>query len=495
MRRRDDDDPGLPLKLWPCSNGEFVPPPLDPFRREAMRRARALSEDAARRLGWSLRRFLRSSCGLAAGLVALQSCSDDEARQAGTTGRTASPTTQAAPTAPAGTFTVPPEAVTEPEVATTVLRATEAVIDVQNHFLDYELHPDAAGFGGGFPQASCGEADPRDCFSVERWADLVFRQSDTAMAVLSAIPVVGEANPLSIDAMERGRQVAARLCGDERVLVQAQAVPNVGRIEAALEAMAAVAAAHELSGWKVYTHTPNGWFLDDHDPELAPVGEAFLAQVEALGPPVVAVHKGLSGGSPYASPQDIGPAAANHPGVSFLVYHSGYESGVREGPYDPAGAGIDRLVRSLADAGLGPGANVYAELGSTWRQVMGDPDAAAHLLGKLLIAVGEDNVLWGTDSIWYGSPQDQIAAFRTFEIAPALQEQFGYPALTPEVKAKVLGGNAARLLAVEPPSATCATAAERDASGDASALGNVTYGPVSRRDALRAFVAEHPWVA
>ena len=49
---------------------------------------------------------------------------------------------------------------------------------------------------------------------------------------------------------------------------------------------------------------------------------------------------------------------------------------------------------------------------------MRDPTTAAHLLGKLLKHVGEDNVLWGTDSIWYGSPQDQIQAFRSFQIAP-----------------------------------------------------------------------------
>jgi hypothetical protein len=42
----------------------------------------------------------------------------------------------------------------------------------------------------------------------------------------------------------------------------------------------------------------------------------------------------------------------------------------------------------------------------------------AHLLDKLLRYVSEDNVLWGTDSIWYGSPQDQIQAFRRFKIAP-----------------------------------------------------------------------------
>ena len=73
---------------------------------------------------------------------------------------------------------------------------------------------------------------------------------------------------------------------------------------------------------------------------------------------------------------------------------------------------------------------------------------AAHLLGKLLRYVGEDNVLWGTDSIWYGTPQDQIQAMRTFEISNELQERFGYPALTKARKAKLLGLNGARVYGV-----------------------------------------------
>jgi hypothetical protein len=62
--------------------------------------------------------------------------------------------------------------------------------------------------------------------------------------------------------------------------------------------------------------------------------------------------------------------------------------------------------------------------------------------GKLLHAVGPDRVVWGTDSIWYGSPQSLIDAFRTFEIPERMQAEFGYPALTPEIKAKILGVNA-----------------------------------------------------
>ena len=49
------------------------------------------------------------------------------------------------------------------------------------------------------------------------------------------------------------------------------------------------------------------------------------------------------------------------------------------------------------------------------------------MLGKLLKYVGEERVLWGTDSIWFGTPQDQIQAMRTFQISEQLQEQHGYP--------------------------------------------------------------------
>ena len=94
------------------------------------------------------------------------------------------------------------------------------------------------------------------------------------------------------------------------------------------------------------------------------------------------------------------------------------EAGTTEGPYDPSAAtrGVDTLTKSVETNGIKRNANVFAELGSTWRFVMRDPTTAAHLLGKLLKHIGEDNVLWGTDSIWYGSPQDQIQAFRSFEI-------------------------------------------------------------------------------
>ncbi|MEQ1913068.1 MAG: amidohydrolase family protein, partial [Vicinamibacterales bacterium] len=435
------------------------------------------ADEHARRHGWSRRDFLLSSAGMASGLIALQACSDE---------RSASEGTEAG-----GRFTVPSTAATDTSEAETTIHGSttvptdddvEIVVDVQTHFLE------TGEWGANLPQGQCGEADAIDCFSAEYWRDLVLGGSDTAIAIISAVPVVGAADPLSIDAMERGKELAAALCGDGHVLIQGHAVPDVGPLDVALASMFDVAAAHHLSAWKVYTHAPGGWYLDDHDPNAMQIGAAFLQTVRDTGVPIVAVHKGLSGGNPYASPVDIGPAAADNPDIAFLVYHSGYESGLSEGAYDPNGGGVDRLVKSVADVGIGAGGNVYAELGSTWRTVMGNPDEAAHVLGKLLVAFGPERILWGTDSIWYGSPQDQIAAFRAFEITPAFQEQFGYPALTPEVKRRILGRNAIDLFGITVPTTTCTP---QSAGFRAT---NRTFGPVSRRDIARTFVAEHPWM-
>ena len=63
------------------------------------------------------------------------------------------------------------------------------------------------------------------------------------------------------------------------------------------------------------------------------------------------------------------------------------------------------------------------------------PLEAAHVLGKLLVALGPERIVWGTDSIWYGSPQPLIDAFRAFTIPERMQEEFGYPALDASVKA------------------------------------------------------------
>ena len=94
--------------------------------------------------------------------------------------------------------------------------------------------------------------------------------------------------------------------------------------------------------------------------------------------------------------------------------------------------------------------NIYMELGSTFAQlVITEPLVCAHLLGQILKTFGQDALIWGTDSIWFGTPQWQIEAFRRFQIPESLQEHYEYPALSKELKAKVLGLNASKLFGVD----------------------------------------------
>jgi len=58
-------------------------------------------------------------------------------------------------------------------------------------------------------------------------------------------------------------------------------------------------------------------------------------------------------------------------------------------------------------------------------------------------------VLWGTDSIWYGTPQWQIDAFRRFEIPEALIAAHMYAPLTRSVKEQIFGLNGARVFGVD----------------------------------------------
>ena len=141
------------------------------------------------------------------------------------------------------------------------------------------------------------------------------------------------------------------------------------------------------------------------------------------------------------SPRDIGPAAKAFPGVRFIVYHSGYErnpDGQEGALREDSPEGVDRLIMSARAAGIGHGGNIYCELGSTWFMMLRRPVEAAHIMGKLLKQFGAERILWGTDSTWYGSPQSLIDAFRAFVIPEDMQEKFGYPALTPEIKDMIL---------------------------------------------------------
>jgi hypothetical protein len=176
--------------------------------------------------------------------------------------------------------------------------------------------------------------------------------------------------------------------------------------------------------------------------------------------------------------------------MQFVVYHAGWTPSHAEGPYNPADpVGVDSLLRALDRYKVPPNSNVWVDVATVWRSLLADPVQAAHVLGKLLSRLGEDRVLWGTDSVWSGE----------------FQRRYGYPALTDTVKAKVLGLNAARLWGLDPHATRCTLAADTlsrnrplsRALADAGELPApwVARGPVTRGQILHWLAHEPgPWI-
>jgi hypothetical protein len=137
--------------------------------------------------------------------------------------------------------------------------------------------------------------------------------------------------------------------------------------------------------------------------------------------------------------------------------------------------------------------NVYAELGTTFAtSAVTHPRHAAALLGTLVKGMGPSHVLWGTDSVWYGSPQWQIEAFRRIEIPADMQAKHGFAPLGPAngaLKRGILGGNTARLYGLEREATAHASyfdddglgAAKREYAANGGVPSNAAYGYVRVR--------------
>ncbi len=480
MRDRiDPEGTRLPIKLDSTSNGEFVPQPLAAVHREANRLAMQQADACARRTGQSRRGFLVSACGAASTLLAMNAA-------------------YAAAGKRGGYYQLAAEAALDPAAAASTLEGDELIFDVQGHFVNptgawlRPLPPDASPLRftqtpGCAAAALGGPRDHLQCLGPDAFIRNVFLDSDTDLAVLSFVPSTRAGEPLTIEEAAATAAIVERMEGSHRLYLHGRVNPNQ---PGDVEDMDRLAETFRIAAWKTYTQwgpDGKGFFMDD-DPGLA-----MIEKARALGVRNIAIHKGLPFGRrsyEHSTCVDIGRVARRFPDVNFLIYHSGFVTDAGEGAYDPTRSdGIDALISSVKAAGLGHGSNVYAELGSTWRFLMRDPDAAAHALGKLLVHLGPDNILWGTDSIWYGSPQDQIQAFRAFQISAEFRERFGYPEITPGIRAKVFGRNALRLYPVPEDVLGRHLGADRVARERADYRNDpqplfLTYGPKTRREFL-----------
>ena len=186
----------------------------------------------------------------------------------------------------------------------------------------------------------------------------------------------------------------------------------------------------------------------------------FYEKSKELGLRVFSVHKGYASQSRtlghLAHPGDVEKAALDHPDLTFVVYHSGVKHGPGEedafkAMYDPETGDFEWHADLMRWKERNPGMNnVYPELGSAFNILaIAHPEMCMHLMGKNIQHYGVDHVLWGTDCLWWGSPQWVIDAFKRFQISDELCEKFGYSKLTREDKAKIFGLNAARLYGVD----------------------------------------------
>ncbi|OGA71493.1 MAG: amidohydrolase [Betaproteobacteria bacterium RIFCSPLOWO2_12_FULL_65_14] len=455
--RIDPEGKRLPIKLDSTSNGEFVPVPLSSANRAANCLAHEYASAFSRKLSLTRRSFLVSACGAASTLLAFNAAN----AAAGKTG---------------GFFELSGESARDLQLARVQVGPAkdEFIFDVQGHFVDTPRGPKPATSG-----------NPK---GPEVFIKDVFMDSDTDVMVLSFVPSARDAEPVTIQAADAVRRIVEKLEGTHRLLLHGRVNPNQ---PGDLEGMDELKEKWGVSAWKTYTqYGPGGkgYFLSDD------VGMRLSEKARALGVKNICVHKGLPFGRrsyEHSQCSDIGVVAKRFPDVNFLIYHSGFVTTVREQAYDDSGKrdGIDTLITSLIRNGIQPGSNVYAELGSTWRFLMRDPAQAAHALGKLIKYVGPDNVLWGTDSIWYGSPQDQIQAFRAFQISPALRDKHGYPEITRELRAKIFGLSAAKVYGLSPAEVKKYTrrdaiSRERTAYLEKPEPHFSTYGPKTRRQFL-----------
>jgi predicted TIM-barrel fold metal-dependent hydrolase len=334
---------------------------------------------------------------------------------------------------------------------------------------------------GGCP-ASVGQAN----FVKE-----IFVDSETDVGVISGLPFGGI--PLGPAAMIETRDLVNELAGSERCLAQAvcdPAPPYQGGPTAisTLESQVAQGAR----AVKCYTYSGN-WRLDSEQ-----IAYPMLEEVKRLKLKLVNVHKGLPaifapGSEETVRATDFPKVVHDWPTISFMAYHSAY-FGV--GDHPEGKDGLTEWLEVIESIPKKERRRVYSEIGSTYAILSQNPTAAAHFIGSLLKALGPKNIIWGTDSIWWGSPQWLIDSFKALTIPEQMQEEFGYPALTDKVKKRIFGLNAARLYGVKPKEERCTipTGALAQFQGEQGGMREgrslLAHGPTTRREFFRLFRAE-----
>ena len=436
-----------PIPTRVVSNEEFAPYPQTRTQAKLEYLVETHGERAARRLGVSRRDFLRTSGGMAAAWIAMNSVF--------------------------GRFFDVLDAEAMEAAAFTERRGEPVFIfDVQTHYVGSHYDPNGAEADrkgavskeallalrrrvreAGWNRALAGDRNTIDDLSWRNFLKEVFLDSETTVGLISTPP-----GPYPQEAvvppkeMVHIRDEINRVAGSQRMLAHGLATPQLGQTD--LDFMTMQSETLKIDAWKCYTGScpvgfEHGWWMDDET-----IAYPMLERARKLKIPRVCVHKGLPLGPvpDYNHPRDLIKAAKDFPDIQFLVYHSGLRSsaGIEEA-FAKSGQ-IPWTTEFCRMKQAEPGIqNIHMELGSTFGQlVTAAPAICAHLLGQIIDAFGADHVLWGTDSIWYGTPQWQIESFRRFQIPEPMIERHRYQMLTVQIKERIFGLNAAKLFGIDP---------------------------------------------
>ncbi len=404
-----------------------------------------ISAEWAKRLRMPQRAFLESPGGMAAAFAALNEVHGE-------------------------LFSVDPVEISDPghALSRAAQMSKQFIFDVQTHFVspafDVKYWLALRLMGRRWNPELKGERLSLDQVRFENYVREVFAKSDTKMAVLTSAPDDDiDKWLLDNEQMAHARERVNRSAGKKILYCHALVTPHhhgwkdeVDRCIVELKPDA----------WKCYTtgapfsRSNKAWRLDD-EKLIYPVYEKMVR----AGITNVCVHKGLlpplhrllmPDNWRHAMLDDLPRAARDWPQLNFIIYHSGLRKGqvpsrLKMRQMDRTGyiPWVSELAAMPARYGV---RNVYAEIGSTFAlTAVSRPRYCAAILGTLIKGLGAERVLWGTDSIWYGSPQWQIEALRRIEIPEDLRYRFGWSRLGEadgEVKRKIFGSNAALLYGV-----------------------------------------------
>jgi hypothetical protein len=492
-----EDDLKSPIPTQMVSNGEYLPTPQTEEQKRVERRIRELSEVAARKLGMSRRQFLAGSGGMAVAFIAMNDVHGADFFKVSRDEVWGSKANQP----PRNLFVIDDQLHTIRSSTHFDNLSLRAIAQgVHSGLNPTDLPDELGGINTPWNPALAGIPNTSSDFQLVQFVKDVYLDSQVTIGILSnntsaAIPDLGtQRPPKNVTESEAGQFLSATqtasvrdwinmIAGSTRMFAHGQLFPGLGNQHDPVYGDYHRWQIENLKpdSWKGYTSAnsakldsdPNSlmttWRLDDEQvayPMYQVITAPEYRQYARRHPGFynICVHKGLStnapddpSSAPAGFPSDIPKAAHDWPQLNFLIYHSCIRPGfwVRNALLDVQSGntrqGVPDILwttRFLVDAAPFP--NVFAELGTTFASsVITFPTVCAHILGQALKFFGEDRIVFGSDSVWYGSPQWQIEALWRFQIPQALREKYGYPELTERAKRKILGLNNGRLYGVK----------------------------------------------